>query len=188
MKVRARELRIPAGLLVAVLLLAGCASTPSGVRSQLVEYRIDKVTASLADTIDMGAFQRIDNEEDRDFVERVRAAVEITARDAVRSSLNGANPANVDIVLTRIDVASGVGRAVLGKDSSITAIVEVKDASSGAVLAQGPVFGRDRSAPIGGNIGGLIKLFADVSDAVVGDRVSAVAHDFSDNLKTWIEN
>lgn len=168
--------------------LAGCAtSQPSGVNHLLQEYHINDVRVSFADKVDLGVFERMDNEENKDFVERVGASIEKTVHESISSSLSGTKPANVVITLTEVDIASGVGRALGGQNSSVTGIVKIIDANSSNVLAERVITGKDRSTPIGGNIGSLISLASDIVDAATTDRVAEVVSDFSITLSDWIK-
>lgn len=174
-------------LLVAVF-LAGCATSKlSGVNDLLQDYHVKDVRVSFADKVDMGVFERMDNEEDKDFVERVGASIEKTVRESIMSSLDGPKPANIAITLTEVDIASGVGRALGGHDSSITGIVEILDANSSAVLAERVIKGQDSSTHMGGNVGALISIISNVADAATTDRVAEAVNDFSIKLRDWIE-
>lgn len=176
------------GILAATMvILTSCASKPPGVNNRLLDYRVGEVRVAFTDKVDLGVFQRIDNEDDRDFVKRVQTSLEKTLRRSIESSLNGPKTADVSVTLTKIDVASGIGR-VFERDSRMTGIVEVADAKSGAILAEGTISGSDRAISMGGNIGGLISLMSNVADAATTDRVDSLARDFSINLKYWIEN
>ena len=173
-------------LLMAVF-FAGCAPSEfTGVNHLLRDYHVKDVRVSFADKIDMGTFERLDNEDDKDFVERVRASIEKTVRESIMSSLNGPKPADIVITLTEIDVASGVGRA-LGHHSSIIGIVEIVDADSGGVIVEKVITGEDRATELGGNVGSLMSLISNVADAATTDRVADAVSDFSINLRDWIE-
>jgi len=176
------------GVLLMAVFLVGCATSQlSGVNHLLQEHHIKDVRVSFADKVDLGVFERMDNEEDKDFVERVGASLEKTVHASIRSSLGGTKPAHIVITLTEVDIASGVGRALGGHDSSITGIVKIIDANSSNILAERVIKGKDRSTPIGGNIGSLISLVSDIVDAATTDRVAEVVSDFSIKLRDWIE-
>lgn len=177
------------GVLLMAVFLSGCAtSKPTGVNDRLQDYRVNDVSVSFADKIDLGVFERLDNEDDKDFVERVGESIEKTVHESVMDSLGGTKPADIAITLTEVDVASGVGRALLGSDSSITGIVEIVDANSRDVLAERTIKGEDKSTNMGGNVGGLISLVSNITDSATTDRIAAVVGDFSNKLRDWIVN
>ena len=176
------------GVLLMAVFFAGCATSKlSGVNDLLREYHVKDIRVSFADKVDMGVFERLDNEEDKDFVERVGASIEKTVHESIMSSLDGPKPANIVITLTEVDIASGVGRALTSHDSSITGIVEILDANSSAVLAERVIKGQDSSVHMGGNVGVLISIISNVADAATTDRVAEVVNDFSIKLRDWIE-
>lgn len=176
------------GVLLMAVFLAGCATSKlSGVNHLLQEHRVKDVSVSFADKVDLGGFERMDNEEDKDFVERVGASIEKTVHESTMSSLGGTKPVNIVITLTEVDVASGVGRALVGHDSSITGIVEIIDAHSSEVLAERVIKGKDSGTNMGGNVGALISIISNIADAATSDRVSEAVSDFSIKLRDWIE-
>ncbi len=178
-----------AGVLFMAFLFTGCAASKqlSGVNDLLQEYHVKDVRVSFADKVDIGVFKRLDNEDDKDFVERVGASIEKTVRESIVSSLDGPTPANIAITLTEVAIASGVGRALGGHDSTITGIVEIVDANSSTVLAERAIKGKDRSTKMGGNIGALVSLISNATNAATTDRVEEAVNDFSIKLRDWIE-
>ena len=176
-------------VLLMTVFLAGCAtSKPVGINDRLLDYYVNDVSVSFADKVDLGVFERMDNEDDRDFVERVGNAIERTVFDSIEDTLDGTRPVDIAITLTEVDIASEAGRVLFASDSSITGIVEITDGDSGDVLAERAIQGSDSALSMGGNIGGLISLVTNITDAATTDRITEVVGDFSARLREWIEN
>lgn len=172
-----------------IALASGCASAPpKGVSEKVADYHLNTTKVSFADSIDLGIFPRLDNEDDADFVKRVVASLEATTNKMIKSSLTGPNPADVLITISTVVVSSGVGRALGGHDSKVEGIVEVIDISSGDVIARKFISAKDKASNMGGNVGGFISLIINTVDGIAGDEVEAVGEAFAEAVKLWLDN
>ena len=114
---------------------------------------------------------------------RLRANLE----QNVKSTLNGSQPAILEVTLHRVDLSSGVGRALGGSDSRISGDVRLKDARNNTVIAALPnVTGINQGTRMGGTIGAAISLVSNIASAAQGDYFGKTATDFSAKTRNWL--
>ena len=169
--------------------IAGCGTTRQmGASDQVFGYSLHEVDVTVSEDVNTGVFERLDDLEDDEFAEEVRTKLEAALNEAIGTSFSGEMEAQVIVHVDEMAIASGVGRALLGNESYIGANVRVVDSATNATIAERHFREGDKDVMFGGNLGILVEVVKNVGDAAVNDRVDAVAQEFAQAVKDWLEN
>ncbi len=178
-----------AASVVLVILLAGCSTkTQLGARDQVYGYSLAAVEVTISDDVYTGVFERMDNVDKEEFAERVKTRLEAVMTESVGPSFSGTQPARMLVHVDEMDIASGAGRAIFGKESYIGGKVDIVDVASNKIIAERHFREREKDVSFGGNLGGLIELTKNIVDAVANDRVDEVAREFAERVKGWLDS
>ncbi len=143
-----RGRRAPANfaVLLSALLLASCATTVAEappVPLIAEPYDIAEVDVILSKSIAYGA-EMIDGSSQKEFAERVRASLKQKLTADLVQPKSSRKPIRLEVVLDKVDLSSGIGRAVLKSESNIGGFVSLIDKRTKTALARRKSFHRRR--------------------------------------------
>ncbi len=183
-----------AAVLLGALLLASCAGTPAPVVGIAGDpYEIAEVDVVIAKDVNYGA-DMIDGSSPQEYAKRLRLALKRRLSAELVQRKPGKKQAKLEVVLDKISLSSGVGRALLKSESQIGGYVTLSDKRTRAVIATlDPLYVNDDSLRVyGGGSGsaGAILAFGALAANVVqsGDdsRISSVVDPFTARIKAWL--
>ncbi len=176
-------------MVFALVLVGGCAAPKKLDTSiQIYGYSFAGVEVTISEDAYTGLFERADNIDDAEFAEQVKEQLETIMTEMLASSFSGTMPAIIDVHVDEINIASAVGRAMIGSKSFIGAKVRVVDAATRSVIAEKHFRERERDIDFSGNIGALIEITKNIIDAVANDRVEEVVREFTEAVKEWLDS
>ena len=169
-------------------LMTGCATAPkSGVSDRIFGYSLDRVEVTISKDAYTGFLERLDNIDDRTFSRQVKEQLETVMTETVGPSFSGKVPALVLVHVDEMNIASGVGRAILGSPSFIGARVTVVGVFTKKVISERHFREQEKDVSFSGNLGGLIELTKNIIDATTNDRVEEAAREFAERVKRWLD-
>ena len=183
-----------AALLLGTLLLASCAGTPApvvGVASD--PYEIAEVDVVIAKNVSYGA-DMIDGSSPQEYAKRLQVALKKKLSTELVQPKSGKKPARLEVVLDRVSLSSGIGRALLKTESQIGGYVPLADKRTKAVIGRlDQLYVDDDSLRVygggGGAAGGILAIGALAANAVQsGDesRIGSVVDPFTAQVKAWL--
>lgn len=172
---------------VAVIFISGCATTrtiptdPSVIEAREGFYlREVKVYVSDKFEVDQGTFDRADNLSDEEFFDLMTQQIDKALTQRLPSALRGEMPADVVVEVTRLDISSSIGRALVGSNSCLGGWVRIEDADSGSLIAEEYVVSDDFAMQ--GNLGVLFNMVS----AIVEDETEVISEKFSEDVVSWL--
>jgi hypothetical protein len=181
-------------VLLGALLLASCAGTVAEAPAPLIAepYDITEVDVILSKSIAYGA-EMIDGSSQKEFAEKVRASLKQKLTADLVQPKSSRKPIRLEVVLDRVDLSSGIGRAVLKSESNIGGFISLIDKRTKTALARRNLFTGDDSTRFygggSGNLGGVFALGALAANAAQsGDdtRIASVVDPFTSMVKAWL--
>jgi hypothetical protein len=192
---RARRAPANFAVLLGALLLASCATTVAEappVPLIAEPYDIAEVDVILSKSIAYGA-EMIDGSSQKEFAEKVRASLKQKLTADLVQPKSSRKPIRLEVVLDRVDLSSGIGRAVLKSESNIGGFVSLIDKRTKTALARRNLFTGDDSTRFygggDGKLGGIFALGALAANAAQsGDdtRIASVVDPFTSMVKAWL--
>jgi hypothetical protein len=188
--------RAPANfaVLLGALLLASCAGTTAEAPPPLIAepYDIAEVDVILSKSITYGV-EMIDGSSQQEFAEKVRASLKQKLTADLVQPKSSRKAIRLEVVLDRVDLSSGIGRAVLKSQSNIGGFVSLIDKRTKTALARRNLFTGDDSTRFygggSGSLGGVFALGALAANAAQsGDdtRIASVVDPFTSMIKAWL--
>ena len=169
-----------------VLLLMGCAAKTAGVSFLVEGYGPGKVEVSVHENPETGAFSRIDNLTDEEFAAEVIAATEAKLGEALSVALTGVKPLNLVVVIDKMDIASGIGRALGGNNSFMAGQVALVDAATNEAIAVKYFDVKENNVSFDGNLGFLIQITKNIAESVASSRVETIVEVFAEEVSEWL--
>ena len=175
---------------VIAFLLVGCATSGQkmGAVDKIYGYSLAGVDVTVSKDAYTGVFERADNIDDEEFAKQVEEKLEVTLVETIAPSFSGDIPAKVLVHVDEMDIASGIGRAVVGNESYIGGKVDVVDASTNEIIAEEHFREREKDVSFSGNVGVLFELTKNIIDAVSNDRIEEAAREFAERVKQWLDS
>ena len=184
-----KRLALLSTLCLLVFLIAGCAATPKmRVSDHIYGYSLEKVEVAVDQDAHTGVFERMDNIDDEEFARELEQKLEKELVAGIAPLFSGKMPARVLVHVDEMNIASGIGRALLGSSSFIGAQVSIVDVSTGEILLEKHFREQEKDVSFSGNIGGLIELTKNVVDAAVNDRVEEATREFAERVRKWLDS
>ncbi len=183
-------------VLLGALLLASCAGT--GVAEAppvplIAEpYDIVEVDVILSKSINYGV-EMIDGSSPKEFAQKVQASLKQKLTADLVQPKSQRKQIKLEVILDRVDLSSGIGRAVLKSQSNIGGFATLIDKRTKNALARREFFtGDDSTRFYGGGDGNLGAVFAvgalAANAAQSGDdtRIASVVDPFMARVKAWL--
>ena len=176
-------------MIAAALLAAGCASHPGpAVAPRIDGYALAGVEVTVDGEAWTGWFERVDNVDNAEFASEVEEKLEAALTEATTPSFTGDHPAMLLVHVDEMNIASGLGRALMGRQSRIGGMVSVVDAATDETVVRARLSELEKDVRFGGNVGRLVEVAKNVTDAAVNDRVEKVAREFAQRVHRWLES
>ncbi len=156
-------------------------------------YDIVEADVILSKSINYGV-EMIDGSSPQDFAKKVQASLKqkLTA-DLVQPKSSTKKPIKLEVILDRVDLSSGIGRAVLKSESNIGGFATLVDKRTKTALARREFYTGDDSTRFygggDGKMGGIFALGALAANAAQsGDdtRIASVVDPFMARVKAWL--
>ena len=158
-------------VMLGALLLASCAGTVAEappVPLIAEPYDIAEVDVILSKSIVYGA-EMIDGSSQKEFAEKVRVSLKQKLTADLVQPKSSRKAIRLEVVLDRVDLSSGIGRAVLKSESNIGGFVSLIDKRTKTALARRNFSAGDNSTRFygggSGNLGGVFALGALAANA-----------------------
>ncbi|MGH1353362.1 MAG: hypothetical protein ACRBBN_21520 [Methyloligellaceae bacterium] len=181
-------------ILLVSIILSGCsAGTPIptiGVAAK--QYRVTKVKVIQGKNISYGRPSAAGEEEQKKLIDKTIITLKQGLEKAIIERNGPGRPATLKVVMTNIDLSSGVGRVLLKSDSYVGGQLMLVSARSGKIIAQRPVSVSDRSTKLqvnvnGAAIGSFFSLLSNLSQSPEDKRIASVVGPFIAETKHWME-
>jgi hypothetical protein len=183
-----------AAVLLGALLLASCAGTPGpavGIAGD--PYEIAEVDVVIAKNVSYGA-DMIDGSSPQEYAKKLQVALKQRLSAELVQPKSGKKPAKLEVVLDRVSLSSGIGRALLKTESQIGGYVTLSDKRSKAIIARlDQLYVDDDSLRVyGGGSGGagailaMGALAANVVQSGDDTRINSVVDPFTKQVKAWL--
>jgi hypothetical protein len=182
-------------LLLGALLLASCAGTVAEappVPLIAEPYDIVEVDVILSKSINYGV-EMIDGSSPQEFAKKVQASLKQKLTADLIQPKSQRKQVKLEVILDRVDLSSGIGRAVLKSESNIGGFATLIDKRTKNALARREFFTGDDSTRFygggNGNLGGVFALGALAANAAQsGDdtRIASVVDPFMARVKAWL--
>lgn len=184
-----RTVRTVTVLLAIGFLLAGClTTTPKGASNQVRNYSLAKLDVTIAEDVNTGLFERMDDIDDQEFARQFEERLEAALTESLAPALSGKRPAEVLVRVDEMDIASEAGRALSGSQSFIGARVRILDAANGETIAERHFKESEKQHSFTGNIGILVEITKNLVDAAQNDMLEDAVQDFAEAVRTWLES
>ena len=171
------------------VLLAGCLATGKvGVKEQVRGHSLGKVEVIIEEGAFTGLFERVDDLDDEEFASHFKERLESAMTRTLVASFPGGSPVQVLVHVNEMNIASGAGRALLGKQSYVGARVQIVDPSTQRTIAEKHFREQEKDVSFSGNIGILVEITKNVIDAGTNDMVEDAAQEFADRVRVWLDN
>ena len=176
-------------LSLSAVVLAGCLTTDKvGVKEQVRGHSLAGVEVTIKEGAFTGLFERIDDLDDEEFASRFKGSLERAMTRTLAASFPGGKPVQVLVHVDEMNIASGAGRALLGKRSYVGARVQIVDTSTLRTIAERHFREQEKDVSFTGNIGILVEITKNVIDAGTNDMVEDAAQEFADRVEAWLAN
>ena len=122
-------------------LVSGCATNPDAAvppPPSMDDYALVGADVTVGEDAWTGRFGRLDGMDEVEFAKRVEEALESALVEAVADSLNGERPARIVGHVDEMNIATGVGKALLFKRSRLGGVVRVVDTDTEGDTRRGP--------------------------------------------------
>ena len=182
-----RILRTGVALSLLGVLLAGCFVT-GGVKDQVRGHSLEKVEVTIEEGASTGFFERVDDLDDEEFASQFKERLEDVMTRTLADSFPGGNAVQMLVHVDEMDIASGVGRAIRGRQSFVGARVQIVDSSTQRIIAERYFREQEKDVTFTGNLGFLVDITKNVIDAGTNDMVEDAVQKFADRVKEWLDN
>jgi hypothetical protein len=181
-------------VLLGALLLASCAGTMAPTVGLAGDpYEIAEVDVVIAKDVNYGA-DMIDGSSPQDYAKRLKVALKQKLSAELVQPKSGKKAARLEVVLDRVSLSSGIGRALLKTESQIGGYVTLTDKRTKTVVARlDQLYVDDDSLRVyGGGSGGagailaMGALAANVVQSGDEDRIASVVNPFTTQVKAWL--
>jgi hypothetical protein len=186
---------LKAAVLLGALLLASCAGTVAEApQVPLIAepFDITEVDVILSKSVNYGV-EMIDGSSSKEFAQKVQVALKQKLTAELVQPKTQRKQIRLEVVLDRVDLSSGIGRAVLKSESNIGGFVTLIDKRTKNALARRDLYTGDDSTRFygggDGKLGGVFALGALAANAAQsGDdtRIASVVDPFTARVKAWL--
>ena len=175
--------------LTVVLAVSACTTVRENVevRQAINSVTIQDIQIEVEPDVYM-SLPAMDGKSPQDQLRDYTAALTYALRNEVIGKPGGPTPAKLVVRLHQVDLASGLGRVVMGSGSTVAGrayIVELKKRNG--TIAESPNLVANEGAISGsGNIGVFVALAVKAADAASEGRAERMARSFAGSVRNWL--
>ena len=184
-------------------LVSGCATNPTAAvppPPSIDGYALVGADVTVSEDAWTGRFGRLDGMDEVEFAKRVEEELESALVEAVADSFTGEHSARIVVHVDEMNVATGVGKALLFKRSRLGGVVRVVDTDTEETVAEARLSEREQlRAPLesdsmfevsstAGGSAGVGGAWVELAGHISEDRVANIAREFAWRVRLWLNS